>query len=161
MRALTEKVLKLYQGYYDINVENAFPPFVAEATFHVDGANYFLMKTAVIARQESYEYVFIAEEEKLTEARVRELDEIAWEEGFSRIQPHSEHRNSDVTLVIVTDHVDDTVRNCVKKLRHYKSYKLGLWGWTNYRVIILDEAQGQLTYNRQGDSLKSLFQQII
>jgi hypothetical protein len=161
MRALTEKVLKLYQGYYDINVEHPTAPFAAEATFHIDGANYFLMKTAVIARQESYEYVFIAEEENLTEDRLKELDEIAWKEGVSRIHPHSEHRNSDVTLVIISDHVDNAVQNCVKKLRHYKSYKLGLWGWTNYRVIMLDEAERQLTYNRQGESLKTLFQQII
>lgn len=161
MREVTEKALKLYQGYYDINTENPHAPFVAEATFHIDGANYFLMKSAVIARQESYEYVFLTEEEHLTEERLRELDEIAWNEGFSRIHPHSEHRNSDVTLVVISDNVESTVRSCAKKLRHYKSYKLGLWGWSNYRVIILDEARRELTYNRQGESLKSLFQQII
>lgn len=161
MKEMTEKVLKLYQGYYDINTENPVSPFVAEATFHVDGANYFLMKSAVIARQESYEYVFFAEEENLTQERVKELDALAWEEGFSRIHPHPEHRNSDVTLVMLAGNVDDAAMNCVKKLHHYKSYKFGLWGWTNYRVIILDEARGRLTYNRQGESLKSLFQQII
>lgn len=161
MREETEKALKLYQGYYDINTENPPAPFVAEAIFHIDGANYFLMKSAVIARQESYEYVFFAEEEHLTEERLRELDEIAWNEGFSRIHPHSEHRNSDVTLIVVSDNVESTVRSCAKKLRHYKSYKLGLWGWTNYRVIILDEEQRELTCNRQGESLKALFRQII
>lgn len=161
MREITKKALRLYQGYYDINTEEPFEPFAAEATFHIDGANYFLLKSAVIARQESYEYVFFAEEEDLTEERLQELDEIAWEEGLSRIHPRSEHRNSDVTLVILSDHVDGAVQKCAKKLRHYKSYKLGLWGWTNYRVIILDEAKRELTCNRQGESLKSLFQQII
>lgn len=161
MKETTRKALKLYQGYYDINTEAPMSPFAAEAAFHIDGANYFLMKSAVIARQESYEYVFFAEEEHLTEERFRELDERAWEEGFSRIHPHPEHRNSDVTLVIIADRADESAKRCAKKLRRYKSYKLGIWGWTNYRVIILDEEQGELTYNRQGESLRSLFQQII
>lgn len=161
MREMTQKALHLYEGYYDICTDHPAAPFAAEATFRLDGANYFLMKSAVIARQESCEFVFFAEEEMLTRQRLEELDEISWREGVSRIHPHSEHRNSDVTLVVIAGCVEQDAQKCAKKLRHYKSYKFGLWGWTNYRVIILDESQRQMTYNRQGESLRNLFRQII
>ena len=64
-------------------------------------------------------------------------------------------------MVIAADSILPELVPEIKRLRHYKSYRFGLMGWTNYRVIALDSSFSCLTFNRQGRALKKLFRSII
>lgn len=158
---LTELILKSYERYYDIKREDVLSPFVAEAVFHSSNEQYFLIHSAKLSEQEANEYVFFANTDTLDRESLLRMDEIAWKEGSSRVKPHNNHRNTDVTLVIVTQTAATDAISCARKLHHYQSYKLGFWGWSNYRVIILDNSTDSLTTNRQGRDLKKLFRNII
>lgn len=158
---MTERILKSYERYYNIRKENVCAPFVAEAIFHSHNEQYIFIKSAKLSEQDSSEFVFFANEESLSADRIRSLDEIAWKEGLSRVTPHKSHRNSDVTLVIIAETVSKEAVSCIKKLHHYKSYHLGLQGWSNYRVIVLETSTGSLTHNRHGRELRKLYQKII
>lgn len=159
---LTDRILRSYERYYNIKRDgDVIPPFVAEAVFHSHNEHYVLVKSAKLSEQESNEFVFFASEEALDAATVARLDEKAWNEGLSRVVPHSCHRNSDITLVIVAETVSKEAVSCIKKLHHYKSYRMGFQGWSNYRIIVLENSSGLLTYNRQGRELKKLFRKII
>ena len=48
----------------------------------------------------------------------------------------------------------------VRKKKHYQSYALGLKGWSNYRVIAIGLSDGNIAYNRQGESLKKTLRNI-
>ena len=96
-----EKALHSYEAYYDVKQGSVEEPFAAEAEFHSHDDAYFLVKSATIGEAESHEYVFFASVEALDEALLKELDQIAWERGISRVKPHSYHRNTDVTLVVI------------------------------------------------------------
>lgn len=154
-------ILKSYQNYYDVNRETPAPPFAAEAVFRSHNEQYFLLKSATISESESNEYVFFAVCGHLDSDMLRRLDEAAWSEGLSRVTPHKNHRNSDVTLVIVADSIPADAAALAKKLHHYKSYRFGLMGWTNYRIMVLESSFGRLVYNRQGKALKKMFRNII
>lgn len=157
-----DRILKSYQNYYDIKRgEDVLPPFVAEAIFHSHNEQYVLVKSAKLSEQESNEFVFFAQEEQLDAGTVNQLDEIAWNAGLSRVVPHNSHRNSDVTLVIVAETVSKEAAARIKKLHHYKSYRIGFQGWSNYRIIVLENSSGLLIYNRQGRELKKLYRKII
>ena len=93
-------------------------------------------------------------------ARMDALDAAAWERGLSFVKPHSAHRNSDVTLIILAEHIPPEVMAEVKKRRHYQSYRFGLQGWSNYSLVALETSSGTLACNRQGQSLKKLFRNI-
>lgn len=155
-----EKVLKSYEVYYDVNRE-AEPPFAAEAVFRSHNEQFFLTRSAKISEAESIEFVFFAAEEHLDAQKLAELDERAWSTGLSRVRPHSSHRNSDVTLIILAEHLDEAAFKAVKRLHRYKSYRLGFQGWSNYRVIALETSSGRLAFNRQGQSQKKLFRNIV
>ncbi|MGM9619627.1 MAG: hypothetical protein ACI3W8_07345 [Oscillospiraceae bacterium] len=155
------RILRAYERYYDVNRETPAPPFAAEAVFHSHDRQFFLVKSATISEAESNEYAFFAVCGVLDPDTLRRLDEAAWGEGLSRVAPHKDHRNSDVTLVIAADSIPAETAALVKKLRRYKSYRFGLMGWTNYRIMALDCASGRLAFNRQGRTLKKLFQSII
>ena len=155
-----EKLLRSYVQYYDIIREDVTPPFAAEAVFHSHDAQYVLIKSAQISEAECHEYVFFAAEESVDLATAQQLDETAWTTGLGRVKPYSSHRNSDVTLVIIADHIAPEVMAAIKKFKHYQSYRFGFHGWSNYRVIALETSSGTLAYNRLGQHLKKLFRNI-
>ena len=155
-----ERLLPSYIRYYDVFRENVEPPFAAEARFHSHNEQYVLVKSARVAEADSHEYVYFALEGELTAARLDELDKTAWERGTSFVKPHSAHRNSDVTLIILAEHISPEVMAAVKKRKHYQSYRFGLQGWSNYRLVALETSSGTLACNRQGQTLKKLFRNI-
>ena len=151
-----QKIIQSFERYYTIKTENIVSPFVAEAEFHSHTEQYFLVREAKLAEIDSNEYVFFAEVPLLTQEKVLELDFRAWEEGLSRIKPYSGHRNSDVTLIIVADKIEEKVFKQIKKIKHTKSYYLSFWGWSNYRLMAYEVSSGKAVTNRLGSDLKKL-----
>ena len=151
-----QKIIQSFERYYTIKTENVSSPFVAEAEFHSHTEQYFLVREAKLADIDSNEYVFFAEVPLLTQEKVLELDFRAWEEGLSRIKPYLGHRNSDVTLIIVADKIEEKVFKQIKKIKHTKSYYLSFWGWSNYRLMAYEVSSGKAVTNRLGSDLKKL-----
>ena len=151
-----QSLLHSFERYYTVKTENVQVPFAAEAEFHSHTEQYFLVRAAHVADIDSNEYVFFAREEHLSSERLLELEQAAWKEGVSRVKPRSGHRNSDVTLIVVADSIEENVLKQVKKLRHYKSYKFGLHGWTHFRALAYEPSSGRVAYNRFGKDLKKL-----
>ena len=127
-----ERVLRSYQTYYNIKTEAVEPPFAAEAIFGSHNEQYFLIKKAKVADIDTNETVYFATEESLSKDRLLELDSIAWERGTANVQPSSNHRNSDVALIILTGHAEEDALTQVKKCKHYQSY---LWGFHGLSLI--------------------------
>lgn len=155
-----ERLLRSYTQYYDVVREGVEPPFAAEALFHSHDEQYFLVKSARLSEADSHEYVFFAVEEALDEARLRLLDEAAWSRGMERVRPHKDHRNSDVTLIVLAERMTPGAEAALKKLKRSKSYRFGLQGWSNYRVIALEVPSGRMAHNRMGRSLRKLLRNI-
>ena len=156
-----QKILHSYAAYYNINQENPTEPFSAEAVFHSHNDAYFLVKSARIGEAESHEYVFFKDVETLDETLLRDLDTSAWEKGISRVKPHANHRNTDISLIIIADSVTEEARRMIPSQKHYKSYRMSLQGFSHYHLIVADLSSGQLFCNRQGRALKKLFNKIL
>lgn len=156
LEALNE-VFTSYERYYNIIRDNVTEPFDAEAQFISHNEQYYLIKAAKVADIDSNEYVFFKTEDVLTLEKFNELDKIAWDTGMSRVVPALSHKNTDVTLVIFADRIDNDCFVAVKKRRHYKSYCFSLKGYSNYRVIAVELKLKRFVCNRQGQSLKKMF----
>ena len=154
-------ILPLFKNYYNVNTESPEAPFVAEAAFMSHSEQYYLIKAAKVADVNMNEYVFFAKCDRLDRDSFDRLDALAWERGLSRANPGSGHRSTDVTLIIVSDTIEDNVRKQIRKTRHYKSYKWGFWGWSNYRLVAIECSSGRAFYNHQGQSLKKLVGNIL
>lgn len=156
-----EKLLRSYERYYDIRREDVTPPFAAECAFHSHQQQYFLTRRATISEAESHEYVFFGTAERLTLSAAERMDAAAWETGTGRVDAHQNHRSTDVTLVVLAEHIAPEAAAFLKKLRRYKSYGHMLRGWSSYRVIALELSTGNLTCNRLGRDLKKLLRNIV
>ena len=158
---MLKKMLRSFAAYYDINTETPAAPFAAEAVFHSHSDAYFLVKSAAIGEAESHEYVFFASVDQLDSSLLASLDQTAWDTGISRVKPHSSHRNTDVTLVVAASSVTEEAKAQIPRLKHYKNYRMSLHGFSHYHLIVADLSSGDLNCNRQGRSLKKLFNKIL
>ena len=154
-------LLPLFERYYNVNTQTPEPPFSAEAVFASHNEQYFLIKAAKVADIDTNEYVYFAKCDRLGQDDLERLDNTAWEMGLSKVKPGPGHRNTDVTLVIIADSMDDDVKKSLRKMHHYKSYKFGFNGWSNYRLVAIECSCGKAFYNHQGRSLKKLVGNIL
>ncbi len=154
------KVLKPFGVYYKINTETPASPFAAEAVFTAKDEHYAMFRNVKYAEADSAEYVFFALTDRLNTETAEHLSDAAWQEGLSRVTPGPNHRNTDVTLIILAEQVDPDAEDYIKKLRHYKSYKHMFHGWSNYRTVIFETFTGRKASNRLGRDLEKLFDNI-
>ena len=74
--------------------------------------------------------------------------------------PYYGHKNSDVTLIVIADSLCDDVKKNIRKIKYSVSYKLGLYGWSNFKLAVKDLASGMVFCNRLGSELKKMIQKI-
>ena len=92
--------------------------------------------------------------------QITEIAQTAWERGLSRVTPYYGHRNTDITLIFISDKITDETFKHFKKLKFYKSYKFGLFGWSAFRALAYDSSTGRAVTNRRGSDLKKLVDNI-
>ena len=149
-----DKLLKAYSVYYDVETGRPAPPFAAEAAFRSHEEQYFLIWSARLAESESNEFVYFALEDALTAPLLDALDGAAWNAGLARVAPHKDHRNSDVTLIILASKIEPDAAALIPKRKHYQSYLFGFRGWSHYRLAAFDADAGRLYVNGQGKALR-------
>lgn len=155
-----EKVLSSYERYYSINREPQ-TPFSAYAEFRSHNEKFVLVKSAKIADIDSNEFVYFTTPESLDSDSLVEFANAAWSDGIAKVVPYNGHRNSDVTLVVITNSFKENstgeIKKLVKKTKFYKSYKWSLWGWSNFRLAVFELNSGCIATNWQGRDLKYIF----
>lgn len=159
-REALEKLLRAYTSYYNVNRETPAPPFAAEAVFHSHDERFFLIRSARLSEAESHEYVFFAREDVLTADRLLKLADAAWTAGTGRVRPCASHQSSDVLLEIVAETITEEALALIPKVKRYQSYRFTFYGWSHFRLFALEASSGRMAWNRQGQSLKRVFQSI-
>ena len=153
--------LKAYAVYYDVKkTHEKESPFDAEAIFSSCEEHFFLLKGLTLSETRIAEFVYFAKLERLTKDALERLDALAWERGLANAAPGFGHKCSDVTLIILADTADDDAKAHVKDCRHSKTYRLGLHGFSHYRLALIERTTGAFFFNPQGKRLKPLVQDI-
>lgn len=155
------KLLPLFERYYNVTREGVEAPFDAMAEFKAHNEQYVLVKAAHIADIDSNEFVYFVSCDVLNNEMLTEYDRCAWEMGLSKVKPYYGHRNSDVTLIVTCNALDKDIGRSVRKFRHSATYKMGIHGWSNYRLAVIECSKGKALFNHQGRSLKKLINSIM
>ncbi|MBQ1526562.1 MAG: hypothetical protein IIZ75_05465 [Lachnospiraceae bacterium] len=180
-KEILERLIEAYSGYYNIErletpapagpdtsekpsvvaSDGIFSLFDATGYLANEAQQYFLVKAAKIADVNSYEHVYFKKCAKLDMDLLTELDRTAWEDGISKVRPYSGHKNTDIALIIIADEITDDAANTVSALKHSKNYKLGLYGFSNYRLVVIEARNGLILTNRRGKDLKDFVTHIL
>ena len=154
-----ERLLRSYTRYYDLS-ETPPAPFQAAAEFHSHGESYLLIKSAKLWEMDSNEFVYFSAEDAMSTECVSNRIETAWNLAMPQIQPGENHRNSDVTVLFLTESLPDDARRLVRHTNRSKGYKHGIQGWSNLRLGAIELSTGRVTVNRHGRDLKKLLSNI-
>ena len=112
-----DKFLESYKAYYNVETENCLEPFNATATFSIHNEQYMLVKVAKYADINSFEYVYFYTAETIGSEEVKDLSDKAWDDGIGKVSPDTTHRNSDITLILICDRIDDDTAKTIKSIR--------------------------------------------
>ena len=156
-----EKILPAFGQYYTINKDSPTQPFIAEAEFRSHNEQYFLVRSAHIADIDSNEFVYFAQAPLLNDETLNQLCSKAWETGLEKVKPHEGHRNSDITLIIFADKIEEITHNTIKKTKLYKSYKFSFWGWSNFKLAAVELGTQGIYSNRLGKDYRKLLEKNI
>lgn len=156
-----DKLLPSFQRYYNIRTEGVEAPFAAEAIFQSHNEQYFLIKSARISEMNDHETIYFYTAENLSAADLSSIDACAWERGTANIELNSKHHSTNVAMIVIADKIDDDAFRLVKKLSHSKSYKLGIYGYSSYRLVAIELSTGKVAHNRQGHDLGKLVSNIF
>ena len=141
---LTERLnvlLNAYGHHYSNitrDVETQFGPYAATADFFVRDENYAFSKKIVISAFEQYEYAYFYLADHLDEAAAKELLDRTLKAGMARINPHTEHKSSYVTLVILANTIAPEAKKLIQKTRFQKNFRLSLHGWMEYHIAAME-----------------------
>ena len=159
--AFFERAMAAYSVYYDVEREGAAPPFDAEARFSSRESRYFLTRSMTLSEEASHELVYFALRQRLDREELNALHALAWERGLAEARPGPGHKNTDVTLFIVAGTVADALKKRVGSYAHSKLYRFGLWGFSNYRLAVVEPSTGEAFFNRHGRVLKRLVEELL
>ena len=161
MDTALDRIVESFYRYYDVNLVDPAFPFHVEAVYRGKDMQYMLIERAKVFETENYEYVYFYKTANLTKELFDKLDKAAWEDGMNRVTPHSNHRSSDVTLVIVAESMDPECEAIVKKAKHHISYNFGFQGYSAFRLVVCDLSRGNILSNRRGSDLKKTVSNIL
>ena len=154
-----EQLLPSYERYYDVTRERR-GSFAATARFYTRGEQYFLIKSAKMWELESNEFVYFLPTDHLTEDQLAERIEEAWNDAMPQVHPSESHRNSDVTLVVLTPELGKNARKALRRFHRSVGYRHGMHGWSNLRLGAIELSDGKISTNRHGADLKKLLSNI-
>ena len=155
-----KKLLPAFEQYYTVKKETT-SPFCAEAEFRSHNEQYFLVRQAHIADIDSNEFVFFALIPELNNQNLNELSQAAWSNGLSRVKPYNGHRNSDITLIILTNSILQDTKKSIKKTKLHKSYKFSFYGWSNFKLAVAELNTNSVYFNRFGKDYRKLLNKNI
>ena len=156
-----EKILASYTVYYNIERSSDIEGISAEAVFDYHDEQYFLIRRAKLSEADTKEYVYFAAPYALTLKTLLDLTAAVWNKGQSKVVPGPNHRNTDITLVIITEQTDSEVMENVRKIHYSKSFRFGLHGWSNFRLVVYDLSTGEAAHNRLGSDLRKTINNIF
>ena len=155
--ALLERLLKAHEAYYDVHrgYRLGGVPFPAMAEFRSDASQYVLIKRAKLWEAHTHEYLFFYPTTHLDEELLAGLITLMTEAGVELVDPEPNHMTSYLSLVIIADTADPSAVRQLRKTRFRKNLRLGLDGWIDLRLAVVDLATRTVTTNGQGKPLKA------
>lgn len=165
METYLNSVLEGYKSSYDIvsDIDIEDLPLKATAELHANEAGYVLIRKAQMWSASSDEYVYFFAKKGFDEKTARDCIEYAYKEGESKVdvETQKDHMCTRITVVLISEHSDDSVRQFVKKEHLYKTIKMSLNGWIEGAAVLVELNDDMVTSHRYGKETADFLNGII
>jgi len=147
-------------GFFDIdkNIFTMGETFNLFASSIVHNEKYFGSKSVKIWRVENYEYLFAKTYVRFSENDFSNFTELLKSAISLYVKPHSEHMESIVTGVIISEQEPDLQTQSLIKSFHYrKNYRFTLHGWSEIRLILVIPSLNKGISNKKGKEVLNFY----
>ncbi len=160
---LMQKLRESYEYYYDIEDGDAGSglPLEYRAEFRVRSEGYVLIKRAKIWAAETNEYAYIFSVPVLDADTASKCIDYALGDGFPRITPNPEHRESYIIAVFVADVIEAEALKIIRSRKFYKSFRFGLQGWSALKIAAVELEKELISTNKAGGNLVNFFRKLL
>lgn len=128
------------------------------ASSSVHNERYFGSKSVKIWRAENYEYLFAKNYSCFSENDFSHFTEKLKRAVSLYVKPHSEHMESIITGVIITEQEPDLrTQSLIKSFHYRRNYKLTLHGWSEIRLILVIPSLNKGISNKKGKEVLNFY----
>lgn len=151
-----EGILGAYMRLFDVQreCECAGRSFSAYAEYHEYDEQYVLVKRAKLWEAHIHEYAYFQIVDRLDGRALDELLGFMKTDALGRLDPEPDHMTSYLSLVIVTNSMDDQLARTVRKTRFRKDFRLGIRGWAELKLAVVDVSRQRVITNPAGESME-------
>lgn len=125
-------------------------------------SKYFLNKKKVVWSYNNREYVFVKE---LNSVSNDYLDKtlLTFTDYVMKnlVQVDENHMSTAITLFISTNHIDETLKSKIPKIKKRKSYMLGLKGYSSLRLILFNNLTNEFIYNCDSKDVIHFYKEVL
>lgn len=151
------RLLAAHEAWFDItrDFEYAGHTFPGFAKFHSHGEQYVLVKRAKLWEVDAHELMFFELADHLDGDTLSRLVSFMTTEAVKMVDAKTNHMTTYLSLVVIADTVDDDIAQAVRATKFRKTYKLGLHGWADLRLAVIDLSRANVMTKAVGKELKA------
>ncbi len=159
---ILKKILKSYEGYFDIDECNETDiPLAATCQLHVHNKKYVLIKKATLWEADANEYVYIFKVDNLTKDIFNKCKDYAYDYGMKLINPKPGHMYSYITTIFICDSCEKEAEKLITKCNIYKSFKFSFYGWMDFHTVCIDINNNMIFGNKGGKNTVKFFKDLL
>lgn len=154
---ILQRLLASHETWFDVYRDYEFGGrmFPGYAEFHSHGEQYVLVKRAKLWEVDAFEYLFFEVADVLDAELLESLVQFMTTQAIQKVQPDPNHMTSYLSLVVIANRVPDEVKRLVRKTKFRKNFALGIRGWADLRLAVIDLTDRSVTTNSQGKDLRA------
>ena len=165
-----EKVLKKYEGAFDIEIPHTYHDrkFSAYARFASTSEKYVLVSSAKLWKTESFEHVFFSENADITDGFLNDMHELMslyMEPELVRAgkkYPEKDHMMTFLSSVVICKkRVSPEMKKRIKSFSFEKGYLLSFRGRCEAHLIVVDLEDKCIYTNRYASYMQKMYRDIF
>ncbi|RDY24697.1 hypothetical protein CHF27_000415 [Romboutsia maritimum] len=130
--------------------------------FILSNSKYFLSRQKVIWSYDNKEYIFV---KSLQNISLNDFDNFIF--PFSNfalnnvVNINENHMSTYVTLFLTSPNIDLELSSLIKKFKKRRSYKFGLRGYSNFRIILFNTLTKEFFYNKDSKDIINFYKEVL
>lgn len=109
----------------------------------------FISRNKIIDEYECNEHCLVVSEDRVDEKFLDEFINYLKKCSLSIVNPHKNHKTTYITGILVSKNIND--EDMIRKIKRFnftKNYKMGFYGWSILRLIVVDLNNGEIYHNK-------------
>lgn len=169
VESAAERLLSSFRAYYNVKEYDEAEkeakaqglPLRAFCEYYEKSQKYVLSQKAELWSENSEEFLFLFQMDRLTQEAFEKCRDYAHEEGMKLAHIGPGHMYTYVTPIFVCNTCEEDARRALKKCRIFKSFRFSFHGWMDLHAAVLEVQNNHISSNAGGRSVEKVMKKVL